>query len=377
VHASVDGRAPQVVHGATGSAQAIAAALADDGTAVLASLGRSDEIAVTERIGGAWQLARVVGQGRGSESFERYDDLDKAVLATVVPGGRAAVAWATKRDGSTQVLATTGQVGGAWSAEARLSSITRGASSLTLAPDAAGVPRALWIDGTLGVHGATVAPAPLDVVAPVVTARLPSRVPPTVDGRIVVTVGVRCSEACDARLAFDPREVRDGEVDTGDIGVSAVAGAVEAGRATDLRLRASDWLQWALITHPQIRRLPLRLVVTDRAGNVVRRSVTLRVRVRKPPVRTFKIALGHRFYMETRAGDRAVARMVNDIIETVARGHVSDAALERRYSREIKAIARRFGPDSTYSQEVEGEIYETLWLPFARTGHDTGTILSG
>jgi hypothetical protein len=109
----------------------------------------------------------------------------------------------------------------------------------------------------------------------------------------------------------------------------------------------------------------------------VRRSVTLRVRVLKPPIRTFEVAPRHRFDMESRAGDRAIARLVNDIIETVARGRVSDRTLERRYSRGLKAVARRFGTDSTYSQEVESAIYDALWLPFARTGHDTGSILSG
>jgi hypothetical protein len=81
--------------------------------------------------------------------------------------------------------------------------------------------------------------------------------------------------------------------------------------------------------------------------------------------------------MATRAGNRAVARFVNELIETIARGHVSDRALERRYTRGLRAIARRFGTDFTYSQEVGEAIYEALWLPLLRAGHDVGSIVNG
>jgi hypothetical protein len=109
----------------------------------------------------------------------------------------------------------------------------------------------------------------------------------------------------------------------------------------------------------------------------VRRSAVVRVRVLKPPIRTLKVPLGRKFGMETPAGNRAVARLVNDMIETIARGHVSSAALSKRFARSIRAIARKFGPDYTYSDEVGTAIYDALWIPLARTHHDVGYVLQG
>ena len=75
---------------------------------------------------------------------------------------------------------------------------------------------------------------------------------------------VRCSEACDARLS-----VRG----------TGVARALPAGRTTTLRFRAPAELGRELRLRPRSHRVRVRLLVTDRAGNVVRSSRVVRVSV--------------------------------------------------------------------------------------------------
>ncbi|MDA0161237.1 hypothetical protein OM076_13240 [Solirubrobacter ginsenosidimutans] len=366
-HAILDGQPPAVVAPAAPGAQ-LAAGLADDGTALLVYMAGGSEIVAAERVAGEWLQPRVLSPARAgvdrNQDHGSSEELQLDVQVALGAGGRAAVAWTAI---PRQIVGAVGAVGGRWSAATRLSSATRIAYALNLAVDAGGVPRALWSEAGLGARGAAPAAAPLDASPPAVTARLPSRVRPTADGNIVVTARVRCSEACDARLAF-----AGGENDRGNI-----SQALEPGATETLRLRASDELQYELIAGRAARRLRLTLLVTDRAGNLVRRSVALRVRVLEPPIRTLKVPLGRKFGMETPAGNRAVARLVNDMIETIARGHVSSAALSKRYSRSIRTIARKFGPDYTYSDEVGTAIYDALWIPLARTHHDVGYVLQG
>ena len=64
----------------------------------------------------------------------------------------------------------------------------------------------------------------------------------------------------------------------GDVGVG-VARALPAGRTVTLRLTAPPELARELLVRPRARRLRLELLVTDRAGNAVRSSRMLRVRV--------------------------------------------------------------------------------------------------
>ena len=54
------------------------------------------------------------------------------------------------------------------------------------------------------------------------------------------------------------------------------------------------------------------LVATDRAGNVVRRRGSVRVRVIEKPIRALKVAPNHSFGMKTAAGNRLVVALVND-----------------------------------------------------------------
>jgi hypothetical protein len=85
-------------------------------------------------------------------------------------------------------------------------------------------------------------------------------------GRFRLAVPVRCSEACDVRLS-----VRG----------TGVTRALPAGRTVTLRYRSSAELGEQLLRRPRLRRPRVDLVVTDRAGNVVRTSRVVHVRV--PP----------------------------------------------------------------------------------------------
>jgi hypothetical protein len=69
--------------------------------------------------------------------------------------------------------------------------------------------------------------------------------------------------------------------------LTATAGKVDGGRASraiaagevaTLRLPSEPELRRALRLHPRSRRVRLELLVTDRAGNLVRRRQTVRVR---------------------------------------------------------------------------------------------------
>ena len=188
----------------------------------------------------------------------------------VAPGGQAAVAWEARRGKMATVSAAFGQAGGAWAPATALSSPVWHAAPTGLTLTGGGVPRVFWLefDRGDGLRAATLAPAKLDTTPPKVIARLPNHLPPTRTGRLAVAVRVRCSEACDARL-------------------TATAGKVDGGRASraiaprkvvTLRLPSVPELTRELRRHPRSRRVHLELLVTDRAGNVVRQRRTLRVR---------------------------------------------------------------------------------------------------
>ena len=155
--------------------------------------------------------------------------------------------------------------GGSWSGPASLSAITRDGLAPSLFLDARGEPRVLWSERGAGARGARLAPAVSDTTPPVVTARLPARIRLAASGRFRLAVSVHCSEACDARLS-----VRG----------TGPARALPAGRTTTLRYRAPAELARELRLHPRSRRLRVRLVVTDRAGNAVRSSRVVHARMR-------------------------------------------------------------------------------------------------
>jgi hypothetical protein len=169
------------------------------------------------------------------------------------------------------VSAASGQAGGAWAPETALSSPAWHAFPTGLTLTAGGVPRVFWIefDRGDGLRAATLAPAKLDTTPPMVIARLPKRVAPTRTGRLAVTVRVRCSEACDARLTATA-----GKVDGG-----RASRAIAPGKVATLRLPSEPEFRSELRRHPRSRRVHLELLVSDRAGNVVRQRRTVRVRV--------------------------------------------------------------------------------------------------
>jgi hypothetical protein len=189
----------------------------------------------------------------------------------VAPGGLAAVAWSAQRGKVAAVSAASGQAGGAWEPASALSSQAWNAYLRGLTLTAGGVPRVFWIEHERadGLRAATLAPAKLDATPPMVIAHLPKRVPPTRTGRLAVTVRVRCSEACDARLTATV-----GKIDGGH-----ASRAIAPGKAATLRLPNAPELTRELRLHPGSRRVHLELLVTDRAGNVVRQRRTVRVRV--------------------------------------------------------------------------------------------------
>jgi hypothetical protein len=202
--ATVDGQAPQTVD-ATTPVSRLAASLADDGAAAIVYSSASREIVAVDRTaGGAWAIPHVLAPpaGRRSDDDGSYSTSDDppAPLVTIGPGSQAVATWAARRGDVVGVVAAAGQAGGVWAPATALSSITRDAYPAGIARFAAGPPRVFWLESDRGVFGAVLAPAATDTTPPSVTAAFPRRVAPTRTGRIVVTVRVRCSEACDAKL---------------------------------------------------------------------------------------------------------------------------------------------------------------------------------
>ena len=283
-------------------------------------------------------------------------------------GGRVAAAWGVGTDDYRgRVVAATGVAGGAWSPAAFVSLPTRDAGGLDLSLDASGAPRLLYAERSSSgartgrLREARIAPAPpADTTPPVVEARFPSRLPDTRSGRIALAVPVTCSEACDVRV----------QIDVGD----AIARSIPARRRTTVRLRGSSGLAQTLLLRVRDRRLRVRLEVADRAGNLVRRSAVVRVRVLSRPLRSFKVGTRHDFAMFSRAGDRAVGRMVNDLIDGLAAGW-SFRTLVRAYDTAMTAIERRF--DEVGDTAVLDEIQAALEVPVTRSGYSIESLLTG
>jgi hypothetical protein len=237
-------------------ASRVTAAINDAGAALVVHQTASNEVVVVERAAGAnWAAPRVVA----TYMTDRYSSTDiPANEAILTADGRAVIVWRDERSGSTRVSAVSGRVGGAWSGRATLSAVTRDSFNPAVFLDALGEPRVLWTELGLGVRGARLAAARDDVTPPQVDARLPSRLARTETGGFRAAARVQCSEACDVRLSIR------------GFGRSR---ALTAGRTATLRVRASR----DLAREFRGRRLRLLLLVTDRAGNVVRSSRMLRV----------------------------------------------------------------------------------------------------
>ena len=154
----------------------------------------------------------------------------------------------------------------------------------------------------------------------------------------------------------------------------AVARSVAAGTRTTVRLRGSSGLAQSLLVRTGDHRLRVRLEVTDAAGNLVRRSARVRVRVLAVPLRSFKVGPRHDFAMFSQAGDRAVGRMVNAMIDGLASGW-SYRTLVREYDKAMTAIERRF--DEVGDTAVRDEIQAALEVPVTRSGYSIEALLTG
>jgi hypothetical protein len=237
----------------------------------------------------------------------------------------------------------------------------------------AGWSRLLWTEIARDFEPGRLRGARLDAAlppspAPVVTATLPARVPRTRTAMLRFRVPVRCSQACDARLSL---------VGSDGVEWDHSVRALPAGRRVVLRLRGSDDYARRALSDAKYRRPRLRLLVADRAGHVEARSRTLRVRVIERPVRAFKVRADHDFAMFSARGNRAVARLVNSLIEGLAAGQIrSERELRRRFLAGARAIERA-GFDELGDTEVRDAIFVALEVPCARFGFSAEAVVSG
>jgi transposase len=106
---------------------------------------------------------------------------------------------------------------------------------------------------------------------------------------------------------------------------------------------------------------------------VARRTATVRVRVLDRPLRSFRVGARHDFAMFSRAGDRAVGRLVNALIERLAAG-APFRELVRRYRAGLRTIERRH--PEVRDTAVLDEIQRALEVPLTRAGYDVESLVT-
>lgn len=341
----------------------------DAGAALVVFGARGGRVSVVERpAGGGWMPPRQISDSLSAQEQNVPEDgapTDIDATGTLAPDGRAVVAWtADSIIHRGALVAVAGRLGGAWEAPVRLSSPVRWFGGWSFAPGGLRWDEfeddnrfALLRRGARLVPDAE-APAP-DRAAPGVVTRLPTRLPRFTGGRLQLRVPVRCSEACVVRVDFA------GEV---------VVRELEAGRPTTFRIGI---VANSLLGRPGRRALSLALLVADRAGNVTRRSQTVLVRVVRRPLRSFKVSEDHDFSMYTKAGNRAMARLVNSLIEGLAAKTIrSERQLRRAYLDGAAAIERTF-PQDELDTPVLDEVFVVTEPPFALAGYSAEGVLSG
>ncbi|MDA0169269.1 hypothetical protein OJ998_09245 [Solirubrobacter taibaiensis] len=353
VLARVDGEPPQLVAPDAGVTE-IESEIGEDGAALIAYRDLvSHGVAVVDRAaGGAWMPPHGVTAGRTSEPLSRTEP--NGVSTVLAVDGRAAVVWSSP-GWNSRVWAVAGRAGGAWDPPTPLSFPLRFASPAEATVDAAGNPRVLWAEQA-GPRGAkAVVDAVPDTTALGAELTLPPRLPATDDGSLTIVARARCAKACEVGVRSGNR---------------IAARTLRAGETTTFRLKAGDI---RLLYPRNRRRVQVELGAADRSGHdrVVKRTFT--VRVIRRPIRSFKVGPSHDFVMGSRAGNRAVGRLVNALLEGLASG---DIRTERELIRRYQAGARIVDDfDGGIDTAVGDEIFAVVIVPFALKGFSAESVL--
>ncbi len=339
-----------------------AAELADDGTGLIA-YATPEAILTTDRAGtGPWVTHSLAHHpATGDEETPTVVQ----VWTSPAPDRRAAVAW------GHPLTAANGRAGLAWTPAIAQSSITREGDSPSLTLTPGGEPRLVWVeyadDAPSRVRGSRLsAVGPADTTPPVLGATLPTRTPRTKTGEVTLRVPATCSETCDATVQL---------VGGRRIYASAVR-ELAASQQETLELRIDFFPGLLFVAGRRLRHPRLEVVVTDRAGNAARTSGTVAFRIADLPLLDYLAEPGHQFEMLTKAGNRAVARLVNRLFSGLARGAIkSERDLRRRFVRGRAAIRVKHAEIDDI--EVREAIIGALYVPCKRRGFDPGYVVGG
>jgi hypothetical protein len=100
----------------------------------------------------------------------------------------------------------------------------------------------------------------------------------------------------------------------------------------------------------------------------------VQVRVPRRPLRSFLVRPNADFAMFSKAGDRAVARFVNGLIEGLASGAIATKReLVRRFDAGFLALDRKY--EEAADTAVRDEIYDALYIPLRLSGYDPEEVL--
>ena len=226
--------------------------------------------------------------------------------------------------------------------------------------DAAGDPLVLWGESEIGERGAKwVVGATPDVVPLEAHLTLPVRRLSTRTGALEITASVRCAKPCDVRLSAHRSFTSDTR-------------ALPAGRTTRLRLRFTDIR--VLYPHdPHVAKV--ELAVGDRTGHVQRTQRTYRVRVIQRSMRAFRVGPSRRFGTGSRAGDQAVGRLVNALLEGLQTREIrTERELQRRYEAGKRQLESA-GYDLRFDSPTQRRILAVLEVPLALKGYFAERVL--
>ncbi|MDA0182365.1 hypothetical protein OJ997_18805 [Solirubrobacter phytolaccae] len=346
VHARLDGGRERRLAKAT-KAEVPAVEVNARGDAVVAYRHRGG-VGVVDRDARGWRPPRAV--------YKAFAVLPLTVVLS--PRGRAAVAWV----GDDAVHAVAGLAGGPWDTTTRLSTAVSSVSELTLrgSVDPAGTLSLVWSETFLGVHGAAFVPGGEPDTTPLaVEVGFPTTAPSTTDGVLSVSVTVRCSKTCDVDLRH------------GENVPNWLVRTLPAGQATTIELPIND----LSLLFPRINGR-MRLIVTagDRVtGQVDKRSQPYVVQVARPPLSSFKVAADHDFGMGTPEGNRAVADLVNGLIDGFERGEIKDdSAFYARWKAGQKALENA---GYAVSGHLMDQLLAVLKIPAALAGFTARAVI--